>query len=135
MKNCPICGGELHKETKEGKISYKGKILTFEMKGDYCEVCGEGFHDDSEQTKITNSILLAKRAADELLTPKDIKRIRLKAKLTQVEAQYIFGGGVNAFSKYERAEVTQPRSTDVLLRLLDNKQISVEQLQQLRKSS
>lgn len=135
MKNCPICNGELLKETREGTIPYKGKILTFQMKGDYCEVCGEGFHDDAEQKKITNSIILAKRTADDLLTPEDVKRIRRKANLTQVEAQDIFGGGVNAFSKYERAEVTQPRSTDLLLRLLDTKEVTVEQLQQLRKSS
>lgn len=132
MKNCPICNGNLYKETRDGTIPYKNKTLTFEMKGDYCEVCGEGFHNDSEQKKITNSILLAKRTADELLAPKEVKRIRLKAKLTQVQAQDIFGGGVNAFSKYERAEVTQPRATDLLLRLIDNKEVSVEQLHQLR---
>lgn len=134
MKNCPICNGELHKEIREGTIPYKGKTLTFQMKGDYCEECGEGFHNDSEQKKITNSILLAKRAADELLAPEDVRRIRRKVKLTQVQAQDIFGGGVNAFSKYERAEVTQPRATDILLRLIDKKEVSVEQLQQLRKS-
>ena len=134
MKNCPICDGKLHKETREVTIPYKGKTLTFQMKGDYCEVCGEGFHNDSEQKKITNSIILAKRTADELLTPEDVKRIRRKVKLTQVQAQDIFGGGVNAFSKYERAEVTQPRATDILLRLIDKKEVSVEQLQQLRKS-
>lgn len=131
MNNCPICNGKLNKETRNENTSYKTKTLTIEMCGDYCEECGEGFFDDKEQALITNRILLAKRKADNLLTPESIKRIRKKAKLTQVEAQEIFGGGVNAFSKYERAEITQPRSTDLLLRLIDANKLSIEELRQL----
>ena len=128
MNNCPICNGKLNKETYKKNMSYKNKTLTIEMNGDYCEECEEGFFSDEEQALVTNRILLAKRKADNLLTPENVRRIRKKVKLTQKEAQEIFGGGVNAFSKYERAEVTQPRSTDTLLRLLDNKTLSVEQI-------
>lgn len=128
MNNCPICNGKLNKETHKKNMSYKNKTLTIEMTGDYCEECEEGFFNDEEQALVTNRILLAKRKADNLLTPENVKRIRIKAKLTQKQAQEIFGGGVNAFSKYERAEITQPRSTDTLLRLLDNKTLSVEQI-------
>ena len=130
MKNCPICNGKLNEETHKETMPYKNKTLIIEMHGDYCEECGEGFFDDKNQALITNRILLAKRKADNLLTPESVKRIRKKAKLTQVEAQELFGGGVNAFSKYERAEITQPRSTDILLRLIDNKTLSVEQIKQ-----
>ena len=128
MNNCTMCNGKLNKETYKKSMSYKNKILTIEMTGDYCKECEEGFFNDEEQALITNRILLAKRKADNLLTPENVRRIRKKVKLTQKEAQEIFGGGVNAFSKYERAEVTQPRSTDTLLRLLDNKTLSIEQI-------
>lgn len=132
MNNCPICNGILSKETRKESIQYKNKTLTIEMTGDYCEECGEGFFDDKEQALITNRILLAKRKADNLLAPENIRRIRKKAKLTQKEAQEIFGGGINAFSKYERAEVTQPQSTDLLLRLIDANKLSIEELKQLK---
>lgn len=130
MNNCPICNGKLNKKTYKKNMLYKNKTLTIEMTGDYCEECEEGFFNDKEQAIVTNRILLAKRKADNLLTPENVRRIRKKAKLTQREAQEIFGGGVNAFSKYERAEVTQPRSTDILLRLIDNKTLTVEQIKQ-----
>lgn len=130
MNNCPICNGKLNKKTHKKNMLYKNKNLTIEMTGDYCDECKEGFYNEEEQSLITNRILLAKRKADNLLTPEHVRRIRKKVKLTQKEAQEIFGGGVNAFSKYERAEVTQPRATDILLRLLDNKTLSVEQIKQ-----
>ena len=38
-------------------------------------------------------------------------------KLTQEEAAKVFGGGVNAFSKYERGEVTQSAAMDKLIRV------------------
>ena len=132
MDNCPICNGKLNKETHKKELPYKSKMLTIEMSGDYCKECEEGFFNDKEQALVTNRILLAKRKADDLLTPENIKRIRKKVKLTQVEAQEIFGGGVNAFSKYERAEITQPRSTDILLRLIDDKTLSIEQIKELK---
>jgi len=130
MTNCPICNGKLNEEMRKENMQYKNKTLTIEMQGDYCQECAEGFFNNEEQALITNRILLAKRKADNLLTPQQVKKIRKKAKLTQVEAQEIFGGGVNAFSKYERAEITQPRSTDILLRLIDNKKLSVEQIRE-----
>lgn len=49
----------------------------------------------------------------------ELRRIRKDLGLTQKKAAELFGGGVNAFSEYERG-VTQPsKSTVVLLHLLD----------------
>jgi len=39
--------------------------------------------------------------------------------LTQREAARIFGGGLNAFSLYERGKAKLPKSTLLLLKLLD----------------
>jgi HTH-type transcriptional regulator/antitoxin MqsA len=43
----------------------------------------------------------------------------MKLGLTQKQAAEIFGGGVNAFSRYERGEVEPGPSTVKLLHLLD----------------
>lgn len=48
-----------------------------------------------------------------------VKRIRQKLKLSQREAAELFGGGVNAFSEYERGKTQPHRSTVALLRVLD----------------
>lgn len=49
-----------------------------------------------------------------------VKRIRQKLKLSQREAAELFGGGVNAFSEYERGKTQPHRSTIALLRILDS---------------
>ncbi|WP_241782040.1 type II toxin-antitoxin system MqsA family antitoxin [Acidithiobacillus thiooxidans] len=50
----------------------------------------------------------------------DIRRIRRKLHLTQVEAARLTGGGRNAFSRYERGEASPMPAMMNLLRLLDN---------------
>jgi HTH-type transcriptional regulator / antitoxin MqsA len=50
----------------------------------------------------------------------EIRRIRKKLRLSQVEASRLTGGGHNAFSRYERGEVTPLPAVRNLFRLLDN---------------
>lgn len=132
MKNCPICNNALTKKTTDRTMQYKNKVITISMIGDYCSECDESFHTQEEQKVITRNILLAKRKVDELLKPEEIKRIRKKVKLTQKKASEILGGGINAFSKYENATITQPKATDLLLRLLDQEKVTLEDLEQLK---
>ena len=49
----------------------------------------------------------------------EIRHVRTHLRLTQGQAARLVGGGVNAFSRYERGETMQSRATDKLLRLLD----------------
>jgi len=53
---------------------------------------------------------------DGLLTAQEIVALRNKLGLTQQDAAKIFGGGTNAFSKYERSEVIQSAAMDKLMR-------------------
>lgn len=50
------------------------------------------------------------------MTSDEIKKARIKLSLTQEQASLVFGGGKNAFSKHERAEVSQSKSMDKLIR-------------------
>ena len=56
------------------------------------------------------------READGLLTGRQIKGIREALHLTQSQAAEIFGGGKNAFTKYENGDVTQSSALDKLIR-------------------
>ena len=49
----------------------------------------------------------------------EIRRIRKKLKLTQVEASQLVGIGKIAFSRYERGETQAPAPLVKLLRLMD----------------
>jgi HTH-type transcriptional regulator/antitoxin MqsA len=124
MKNCPICGGNTNRESKNIEFDYKGKKLIIAMLGDYCQACGESFHTVQDQKIIDQNIALAKREAESLLFPKELKRIRKKLHISQEEAAEYLGGGIRAFSKYENALVNQPRALDVVFKLLDMGKVS-----------
>ncbi|MBG0794219.1 type II toxin-antitoxin system MqsA family antitoxin [Methylocystis sp. H62] len=55
------------------------------------------------------------------LSPPEIRRIREKIGLTQVEAGELLGGGPRAFTKYESGTIKPTTATANLLRLLDVK--------------
>ena len=50
----------------------------------------------------------------------EIRTIRKRLGLKQAEAAAIFGGGVNAFSEYERGLRQPGKATILLLKLLDH---------------
>ena len=91
-------------------LHYKSHSLTVKQPGYWCNKCKEGVIG-GEDRKATRKSLQAFRArVDQLLAPDQIKSIREKLHLTQQTASEIFGGGVNAFSRYERGETPIPRS-------------------------
>ncbi len=119
--HCPFCGDKSYcHQTKPMELRYKSIPITVNQPGFWCEKCGEGVigGDDRKATQKELQTLRAK--IDGLLTPDKIKQIREKLKLTQSTAAKIFGGGVNAFSRYERGETPVPKSLSQLLLILKN---------------
>jgi HTH-type transcriptional regulator/antitoxin MqsA len=49
---------------------------------------------------------------------RSIRSLRKRLGLTQAEAGQLFGGGVNAFSRYEQGKARPHHSTEILLNLL-----------------
>ena len=137
MKNkiniCSVCGGQLIDEERERVVKYKDKKITIKQPAEWCESCGEGFlsagHIKATRIQLTDF----KRTVDNLLTPEQIKKFRKKFKLSQDKASKLFGGGIRAFSKYERGEVNQTKSTDLLMRLLDSGKITIEDIEKITK--
>jgi HTH-type transcriptional regulator / antitoxin MqsA len=121
IEHCPFCGKEsYYHQTKPMTLRYKSHPITIKQPGYWCDKCGEGVIG-GEDRKATQKELLALRAKiDGLLSPDEVKHIREKLHLTQQKASDIFGGGVNAFSRYERGETPIPRSTSQLLGLLSS---------------
>lgn len=129
MKTCPFCGkGVLKRKTIKETHTYKDQSIEVEQPGEWCNVCGEGILDSSDLKATDKQIRDFQAQVDGLLPSSEIKRIRKKLKLTQKQAAQVFGGGPNAFSRYEHGEVSPLRSTSNLLRLLDK---HPEQLQEL----
>ncbi len=131
MKTCPICGGEVQYATKNVTHSYKKHTQIFKQSGEYCNSCGEGFLSPKDLKSTKEDIVNFHRKIDQLLSTKELKRIRKKINLKQKEASILFGGGIRSFSKYETAQITQSKPLDILLRLIDQEKISIDDIRQV----
>jgi HTH-type transcriptional regulator/antitoxin MqsA len=121
-KKCPFCkDGFLARQTIKETYTYKGHSLEVKQPGEFCNSCEEGILNGADLKATEKTIRDFQAQIDGLLTSSDIRKIRKKLKLTQKQAAEIFGGGTNAFSRYERGEATPLRSTIHLLRLLNKR--------------
>ncbi len=118
MTACIICNSEDFLVLNEMEIiSYKDKEINVFSEYTQCQHCGNEFISKEQGRRNDLNFKDAKRKADGLMNPDEIKRARIKLGLTQADAAKFFGGGYNAFSKYERGEVTQSVAMDKLIRL------------------
>jgi len=99
--------------------TYKGVAVEVDQPGQWCGACGEAVLSSEDLAATRKPLHDARARADRLLLSEEVRRIRKRLGLTQRQAALLFGGGANAFSRYERGEVMQPRALDQLLRLLD----------------
>ena len=89
----------------------------FGLRSTLCNHCGHQ-STANEQHDHNIDLLAAATKALTTITPKEIRLIRAKLGLTQAEAQKMFGGGPNAFSKYERGEVMPSAASAELMQLV-----------------
>lgn len=83
--------------------------------------CGETVLDASQSTRVSGAMLaFNKQVNASIVDPGFITTVRKKLDLDQREAAEIFGGGVNAFSRYENGKTKPPLALIKLLRLLDH---------------
>ncbi|MFP3493966.1 type II toxin-antitoxin system MqsA family antitoxin [Pseudomonas sp. SIMBA_059] len=122
-QDCFICGAP------EGMTRFEGRSETLRIKGMErcvenlsgweCKLCSDGMYDiDSGErhAKAGDELLHAARR----MIGAELKRIRRKLHMTQKETvELLSGGGHNALSRYERGEITPPKSLMLLMRLLD----------------
>ena len=119
---CPICEqAELVADTLDLPYTYKGESTTIPgVTGEYCPACGEAILDASESARASASMLEFNRQVNaSIVDPEFISRVRKRLALDQREAAEIFGGGVNAFSRYENGKTKPPLALVKLLRVLD----------------
>ena len=109
-------------EARHSTETYRYKGQQFSLSDSEYSVCREcGFDVVLPHQKRQNEARIRDehRRIDGLLTGRQIRAIRRRLGLTQAQAALLMGGGENAFSKYERGEVTQSVAMNQLLLLLD----------------
>jgi HTH-type transcriptional regulator/antitoxin MqsA len=91
-----------------------------EIAGWHCPKCGEVEFIDQDSSERLSAVLHAAWEEARAGESRSIRDIRKKLGLKQAEAGQLFGGGVNAFSLYERGKTQPHKSTLLLLKILDH---------------
>jgi HTH-type transcriptional regulator/antitoxin MqsA len=119
---CPNCAAaKLVHDTRDMPYTYKGESTFIPaVSGDFCAACGEVVLDLAESTRTSAAMLeFNKQVNAAIVDPAFITQVRKKLALDQREAAEIFGGGVNAFSRYENGKTKPPLALVKLLKVLD----------------
>ncbi|WP_341714160.1 type II toxin-antitoxin system MqsA family antitoxin [Limnobacter sp.] len=119
---CPVCGAaELIHDTRDLPYTYKGESTVIpSVTADFCPACDEFITDMTETDRVMREMLeFNKQVNAAIVDPAFIVNVRKKLDLGQKEASAIFGGGVNAFSRYENGKTKPPLALVKLLKILD----------------
>lgn len=119
---CPCCGeAELIHDTRDVSYTYKGEATTIPaVKGDFCPACGEVLLDREHGNKYSEAVGIWQRQVNAAFVDPDyIARVRRKLDLDQRQAAELFGGGVNAFSRYETGKTKPPLALVQLFKVLE----------------
>ncbi len=113
-------GTLLVNQTRDVTITIdKLSTLVPAVQGWHCPVCGEiEFTDPASSARYSAALATLRHAADKQRAD-SVRSIRKKLGLRQAEAGRLFGGGVSAFSDYERGKTQPHKSTVLLLKILN----------------
>ncbi len=119
---CPACGAvELIHDTRDLPYTYKGETTTIPaVTADFCSACEESITDMAETERVMVEMqTFNKQVNAAMVDPGFIISVRKKLNLGQREAAEIFGGGINAFSRYENGKTKPPLALVKLFKLLN----------------
>ena len=119
---CPDCGAaELIRDTRDLPYTYKEESIVIPaVTGEFCPACAESILDGAESERVMREMRAFSREVNaSMVDPEFIVKVRKKLALDQREAAEIFGGGVNAFSRYENGKTRPPLALVKLLKVLD----------------
>ena len=120
---CPTCGvGNLVEGVRNVPYTYKGKKTVLKaVKGRFCDnrKCREVVIDKDESARTSKEMLEFNKKVNAELTPIALlTQVREQFKLTQQQAAKVFGGGQNAFSRYESGKTKPPVALVKLFKVL-----------------
>ena len=121
---CPTCEtGKLVAAVRDVPYIYKGKKTAVKaVRGKFCNnpKCREVVMDMGESVRTSREMIEFNKKVNAELTPIDLlTQVREQLKLTQQQAAKVFGGGPNAFSRYESGKTKPPIALVKLLRVLN----------------
>ena len=119
---CPNCEKvELIEKTMDVPYTYKGHSTSIkQVTGKHCPRCDEFILSGTEAKRASEAMVAYNRKINaDAVDPMFISGVRKKLNLDQKEAAALFGGGVNAFSRYETGKAVPPVALVKLFKILD----------------
>lgn len=117
---CPLCEeGQLHEHTEETVVEYHGQKTSLNSYFAVCDTCGAEQASADQIRRNKRAMMAFKKSVDGLLTGIEVRALRERLGINQIQAARMFGGGPVAFSKYESDDVAQSEAMDKLLRLAE----------------
>ncbi|WP_295443329.1 type II toxin-antitoxin system MqsA family antitoxin [uncultured Thiodictyon sp.] len=119
---CPVCGAaELIRDVRDLPYTYKGETMVIAaVTGEFCPACAESVLAGAESDRVMREMrAFSKQVNAAIVDPGFITSVRKKLALDQREAAELFGGGVNAFSRYETGKTKPSLALVKLLKVLD----------------
>src|SRR5260370_37080006 len=121
---CPTCEvGHLAASVRDVPYTYKErKTVIKAVKGRFCDnpKCREVIMDMDESARTSRKMLEFNKKVNAKLTPINLlTQVREQLKLTQQQAAKVFGGGPNAFSRYENGKTKPPVALVKLFKVLN----------------
>ena len=119
--NCPECDAGMVHDKRDMQYAYKGDLTVItSVEGDYCLDCDEVVLDLAESRRVSAAMLAFNKHVNAgIVPPEYITAVRKKLQINRREAGEIFGGGPNAFSRYESGKTNPSIPLVMLLKLLD----------------
>ncbi len=128
---CPVCGAaELMQDTRDLPYTYKIEATIIPaVTGEFCPACDEVLLNREQGDRYSELVGTFQRQVNAaFVDPHYITRVRRKLDLDQRQAAELFGGGVNAFSRYENGKTKPPLALVKLFKLLDRHPDLLEEL-------
>ena len=122
MTICSVCGkGELKLEVRDYVHTYKNDQQVFaNLKALYCSACAEPVFDAQTSAVYAQHVNAhAVRVNERFVDAQYITTVRRALNLTKLEAGKLFGGGKNAFNRYESGEAAPSIALKLLFRVLE----------------
>ena len=119
---CPYCArGTLVRDTRDIPYVYRGESVLIEaVTGGFCDACSEVVPDGADAGRIIKAMLEFKKKVDiEKVDPRFVTTGRKQRHLGQKQAEGLFGGGTDTFSRYEIGEAKPPLSLVKLFCILN----------------
>jgi len=118
------------RDTRELSYTYKGQtVLIPNVAGEFCPSCNESLHTPEEAEHLNSAMIaFTKEVNGATVKPEFILETRRLLKLDQRQAAELFGGGTNAFSRYENGKTKPPLALVQLFKLLAKHPLLLDEL-------